>query len=408
MFLPIIHELKLEKLFEIEELYGSNKIPPLSYILSYLALKLLGKERLSYVDDFSFDYGLGVFAGLNVLPKATAIGSYSYHHPRTITKKLLKGFMKLLKTHGYLKGQNINLDFHSIPYFGDKAELNKNWVPTRGKCMKSILSFFAQDLDTTFLCYSNGEINHEEINDEVLSFVDFYKTTNGIYPERLIFDSKLTTYANLYELNLKNISFVTLKRRGKNFEKKISSITNWKKITLDNLKRKYRNLEYSESIIKLTNYKGDIRQIIVKGTSRELPMCLITNDLNDSVKNIVTIYTKRWRIENNIQENIDFFNLNAVSSPIVVKVDFDIAFTLIANTMYKIFAKKTKWFKDSKAKTISRNFIEVDTKISINEESVEIKLGKKCFNPVIMDWISSLPEIKISWWNNRILKFKFE
>ena len=35
-----------------------------SYCMSYPGLKLLGQNRLCNIDDFSFDYGLGLFAGL--------------------------------------------------------------------------------------------------------------------------------------------------------------------------------------------------------------------------------------------------------------------------------------------------------------------------------------------------------
>jgi len=157
LFLPLIIDLKLDQIF-LEELYGTTQIPRISYMLSYLALKLLGKERLSHINDFSFDHGLGTFAGLNVLPKSTSISSYSYHHSKSTTRKILKAFLKLLQINGYIKGQNINLDFHTIPFYGEEATLNKNFAPMKGKSVKSVLSFFAQDLDTTFLCFSDGEL----------------------------------------------------------------------------------------------------------------------------------------------------------------------------------------------------------------------------------------------------------
>lgn len=63
--------------------------------------------------------------------------------------------------------------------------------------MKSVLCFFAQDLDTTYLCYSNGQLSREEAPDEILNFVSFYHKSHVAFPECLIFDSKLTTYKNL-------------------------------------------------------------------------------------------------------------------------------------------------------------------------------------------------------------------
>jgi len=136
-------------------------------------------------------------------------------------------------------------------------------------------------------------------------------------------------------------------------------------------------------------------------------MSLITNDFESSVKQIITLYSHRWRIENNIQENVDFFNLNSLSSDVIVKVDFDIAITLIANSLYKIFAEKTKWFKDAKPKMLSRNFIDNKANITIDNEKVTIKFHEKSYNPVIMDWLKSLNEINIPWWNNRFIDFQF-
>ncbi|GAI29903.1 unnamed protein product, partial [marine sediment metagenome] len=60
---------------------------------------------------------------------------------------------------GYIKGQHINLDFHTIPHWGEEAQLEGHWVPTRRRRMKSVLTFFAQDLDTTYLCYSNANLS---------------------------------------------------------------------------------------------------------------------------------------------------------------------------------------------------------------------------------------------------------
>lgn len=408
LFLPIIMQLGVHELFAAIDFYGSEMIPRISYCMSYLGLKLLGQKRICHIDDFSFDYGLGLFAGLNVLPKSSALSSYSYRHPREYVRTLLKGFTKVLQKQGYIKGQTINLDFHSIPHFGDESALESHWIPTRGKNMKSVLSFFAQDLETTFLCYSNGDIRREEQADEVLEFVKFYKDSTGLLPERLVFDSKLTTYAHLNQLNQQGILFITLKRRGKNYLQQIEKIPAWDKVKLDNVKRQYCNLQVYESLVRLADYDQKVRQLIVKGTGRELPMNIITNDLKSTQKVIITFYSHRWRVENNIQENVDFFNLNALSSPVVVKVDFDIAMTLISNTLYKLLAQKTKWFLNAKPTTISKKFIDIKTYVKVNENSVQVKFSKKPEIPLVMDWINSLGEIRIPWWGNRILTFEFE
>jgi transposase len=409
LFTPLILELKLHSIFGHTGFYGSKQIPRLNYLMSFMTLKLIGKERLSHVSDLNFDYGLGTFAGLNVLPKAAAMTQYSYRNPHNLVVKLLREWNCVLKDRGYLQGHHINLDFHSAPHWGEESQLDTHWVPTRGKRMKTVLCFFAQDLDTTYLCYSNGQLSKEEAPDEILNFLSFYRKSHGSFPDCLVFDSKLTTYKNLNVLNRDfGVKFITLKRRGKNILEHTKNITTWKRIRINKPTRKYQHLKIYEAPIALKDYEGLLRQIIVTGTGRELPMFIITNDFDSPGKELIETYALRWLIENNIQENIDFFSLNALSSPVIVKVDFDIAMTLIANTLYKTLAHKFKLFDNAKPKTVYRNIVEGKAKISITSDRVKVKFGKKAFNPMIMDWVSSLPKRKIPWMKNKLLEYAFE
>ena len=56
---------------------------------------------------------------------------------------------------------------------------------------------------------------------------------------------------------------------------------------------------------------------------REEPAFFITNDDESSTSDIILRYAKRWRVENSIEEAVSFFNLNALSSPILIKIHFD-------------------------------------------------------------------------------------
>ncbi len=409
LFIPLIIDMKLDSIFSQIGFYGSKQIPRINYLMSFLVLKLIGKERLSHVVDLNFDYGLGTFAGLNILPKVAAMTQYSYRNSSRLIVKLLRQWNLILKDKGYIQGRHINLDFHSTPHWGEESQLENHWVPTRGKAMKSVLCFFAQDLDTTYLCYSNGQLSKEEAPDEILNFVSFYKKSHGNYPECLVFDSKLTTYEKLNVLDKKfHIKFITLKRRGKKIIQTIKNITTWKKIRINKNTRKYRLLKIHEEHITIKDYEGPIRQIIVTGTGRELPMLIITNDFDTPAKKLIETYALRWLIENNIQENIDFFSLNALSSPVIVKVDFDIAMTLIANTLYKTLSRKFKLFHNAKPKTIYRNIVAGDAKISITTDTINVNFAKRAFNPLIMDWISSLPNLQVPWMDDKLIEYSFE
>ena len=82
--------------------------------------------------------------------------------------------------------------------------------------------------------------------------------------------------------------------------------------------------------------------------------------------------------------------------------------TLIANTLYKLLAQKTKWFNDAKPKTISRNFVNIQTSLEIGDDEIRICFDKSSYVPVLKDWIESLPEYQVPWWKDKKLKFVFK
>jgi len=76
-FLPYIIESGIIDIVKKSKLPGSSVIGPLQACLSMLALKLIGNERLGHMESYDKEIGLGLFAGLNVLPKNTYMSTYS-------------------------------------------------------------------------------------------------------------------------------------------------------------------------------------------------------------------------------------------------------------------------------------------------------------------------------------------
>lgn len=405
--IPLIRELGIDEIFSSAGLYGSVRIPRENYLLSYLACKLLGGRRLSEATALSFDLGLGVFAGLNSLPKATALTSYSYRNPHGAISPMLRSLTRSLSERGLIAGELVNLDFHSIPFWGEESDhLEEHWVPVRGKRMRSVLAFFAQDLETTCLFYSDGDVRNAEASDKVLDFARFFRKSTGKYPKMLVFDAGLTTMRNLRELDNLGIRFLTLRRRGKNLLARVEEITEWKSYRLGDEKRICKNPKVHERTAFIKDL-GEVREIIVTGNGREKPMLMITNDREISARDALIAYSRRWRIENSLAENVDFFNLNALSSPVVVKVDFDVAMTLFANTLYKYLASKLRYYEHSRAKTLFRSFVEGRAEITVSDDLVEVRVEKRGRNPMLMELAEAYPDVSVPWWGGRHLAFQF-
>ena len=126
---------------------GTAAIPAVNYLLSLLALKLVGVRRVSHVDDLAADPGAALFAGLAALPKTTALSTYSYRldHPRQ--QSFLSALGKAMLAADLITdaGGDLDLDFHAIMHWGQDVALDKNYVPARSQHTRSVLSLFAQD-----------------------------------------------------------------------------------------------------------------------------------------------------------------------------------------------------------------------------------------------------------------------
>jgi len=407
LFAPFIEKLNISNIVKKAGLPGTKMIPATSYLLSFLALKLIGTERYAHMGDHGFDAGLGLFAGLNVLPKCTAMSTYSYGLDSVHLLRLQKTFVKQANKLQLYDSSIVNLDFHTVPHFGDESVLEKHWAGARNKKMKGALTLFAQDAASKLILYTAADINRDEADDQVLKFLSFWKGIRRGIKSTFVFDSKFTTYANLSALNTQGIKFITLRRRGKKLIDKVNKLESWKRIHITHAKRKYPNLQVHESFITLREYDGELRQIIIRGNGHEKPAFLITNDFDASLELLVSNYSRRWRVENVISEAVKFFNLNALSSPILVKVHFDVIMTMMADTLYNMLAQKLRGFQDCDAPKIFRHFVKGKANITVKNGELTVTYPRRAHNPLLraVPW-HRLPK-SISWLDSVNLNLKF-
>jgi hypothetical protein len=407
LFAPFITQLNFDTIIKEAKLPESKSLSAGNYLFSILALKLLGTERYAHVDGHVFDPGLGLFAGLNVLPKCTALSTYSYSLDADHLLRLQDAFIRQVMRLGLCSGSIINLDFHTIPHFGDESVLQEHWAGARGKRMKGALTLLAQDADSRLILFSAADIQRSEADDQILAFLSFWQGIKKPMESTFIFDSKLTTYENLSELNHQKIRFITLRRRGHKLVAESKNLEPWRRITIPHDKRKYPQPMVHESRVELRGYDGEVRQIIVRGNGREKPTFLITNDFEMPAELLVGNYARRWRVENGIAEAVKFFHLNALSSPILIKIHFDVIMTMIADTLYCRLAQQLRGFEDCDAPKVFRNFVKGGGSVEVRDGNINVKFSKRAHNPVLraVTW-SNLPQ-QIPWLNGANLSFQF-
>jgi len=213
LFLPLRAKLRFDQIVAKAGYPGSEMVPASNSLLTLLTLKLLDKERLSHINDFNFDEALGLFAGLNILPKKSYATDYSYRTTRENQRVLLEGWVKAFGAVMFPDANTFSLDFHPIPYRGDPTGLDRHYLPRRGTAGPSVQTFFALEQESRCLCYANANLTRADQNGELMRFVEFWHTVTESDPEWLYFDSKLVDYSELSRVNQRGIHLFTYSLR---------------------------------------------------------------------------------------------------------------------------------------------------------------------------------------------------
>jgi hypothetical protein len=404
LFMPDLVRLDVERLATEAGLPGSKMIPAVHALRVCLALKLWSIERKSHVMSLVADKGLALFSGLNAFPKKSFLSEYSSRIEHAKTMRLLSAWHAQVTGESLFPAQSFNLDFHSVPYFGEHPVIEKHYVPMRSQRKPSILVFLAQDADSRTFCYSNADLRKGEEAEEVFRFVSFWKQNHGELPRHLVFDSKLTTYTGLARLDGMGISFITLRRRSPQLLKEVVLLPSsaWQTVELDVPTRKYRTPRYYEQAVTLASCK--LRQVYILDLGHEEPTILLTNQHHASVKSVITRYAQRMLIENALSDAVRFFHMDALSSAVGLKVDLDMVLLVIASGLYRLLSQRMRGYADSQARQIFRDLIAMPANVHVRDDEVEVSFLRRAHLPIIL--ASGLMDrpIAVPWWEGKKLR----
>jgi hypothetical protein len=403
LFVPGLVALALDKIAKAASLPGSQMIPASHALRSMLALKLWSLEHRSHVMPHVADQGLGLLAGLNAIPKRGFLSEYSSRVGHQQIVELQAAYYRQLHGEGFLDGESFNLDFHSIPYYGEHPLVECHFVAMRSRRQKSVLTFLAQDIDTRAFCYANADLRKGEESEEIFKFIAFRQRVHGALPRHLVFDSKLTTLANLARLDKMGITFMTLRARSPSLKREVALLpaSAFREIELDVPTRKFRFPKVYEQTVQIEG--RSFRELFIKDLGHEEPTILLTND-RKSAKNLITRYAKRMLIENALSDAVRFFHMNALSSAVGIKVDFDMALLVIASGLYRQLAKKMRGYADAQAGHIFRDLINMPATVTVGTSEVTVRFHRRAHLPIIIDSGMLDSPVKVPWWNGLALR----
>ena len=404
LLLPGLVDLDLATAVATARFPATREVPAVSSVLSLLALKMIGRRRVSHVDDVACDPGLGAFAGLETLPKATVLGTYSYRLARRHDEALLAALAPAMITSGAATGADFDLDFHAVMAYGDDVALEAHYVPRRSQRTESVLTFFAQDHTTSNLVYADATVTKAEQANQVLAFADHWHTATGATPELLVFDSKVTNGAGLDALCDAGLTFLTLRARHRSLITRLETLPNdaWTTITLDR-HGPHRKPQIHETTVTVRGCRQPLRQIAVRGLGHDHPTLILTNDTTHQPGWLVNRYAKRMTIEQRLAEAIRSFHLDALSSAVALNVDLDTTLTVWAGAAYHLLRRRLTGYHTATPDTIWRRFVSTAGHLTIAPDGITVHLKQRTYSPVLRN--ADLPTTQIPWWNNRTLRY---
>jgi transposase len=406
LFLADLVRLELAQVAEAARLPGSKMIPRAHALRACLAMKLWAIERKSHVMALVADEGLALFCGLNCMPKKSYLCEYASRIPPRHTTALLSAWhAALLGDEALFPARSFDLDFHSVPYHGAHPNIERHYVSKRSRRQPSVLVFLAQDADAHAFCYADADLRKGEEPEAVFRFLEFWQRAHGALPTHLVFDSRLTTYAGLARLDEMGVTFVTLRRRSPKILAEIRALapSAWRRITLDVPARKYRTPRVWEKKVELAG--RTLRQLYVLDLGHDEPTVLLTNETRTPAK-LITRYAQRMLIENAISDAVRFFHMDALSSSVGLKVDFDMALLVIASGLYRRLAQRMRGYADSRARQIFRDLVDMPADVHITEHEVEVRFHRRAHLPIVSASGLLDETIEVPWWNGTRLRLR--
>ena len=404
LFVPGLVRRQLNALVQAAHLPGSKMIPAGHARRACLALKLWPAGRHSQAMALAAGEGLALFSGLPVSPQKSCLPEYSARVSHTQTTQLLAAWHDPVNPMGLLDGASFNLDFHPAPYYGEDPVAERHFVPARRRRQPSILAFLAQDAAGRAFCYSNANLRTGEEAGEIFPFISFWKRTHGEAPRQLVFDSRLTTYANLARLDQLGIACITLRRRSPQLMKEIvlAPRSAWRTVELDVPTRKFKTPRVFEQKVSLAG--RTFRQLFIQDLGHDEPAILLTNQLRLPAKKLITRYAQRLLIENALSGAVRFFHMDALSSTAGLKIDFDMILLVPASGIYRIPAKTMRGYSDAQARQIFRDRVGIPAAVTITDREVQVSFHRRSHLPILLSSGLFDKPAAVPWWNGLKLR----
>jgi hypothetical protein len=109
-------------------------------------------------------------------------------------------------------------------------------------------------------------------------------------------------------------------------------------------------------------------------------------------------------IENALSDAVRFFHMDALSSTVGLKVDFDMALLVIASGLYRLLANRMRGYSDAQARHIFRDLIDMPADVTIDSSQIEVSFHRRAHLPILLSSGLFDRPVAVPWWNGLTLR----
>ena len=140
----------------------------------------------------------------------------------------------------------------------------------------------------------------------------------------------------------------------------------------------------------------------------EDPTLLLTNQLTRSASHLIGRDAQRMLIENNFEDGIDFFHMDALSSAVAMKINCDLQLTLMASSLYRLLAARVgNGYETAKSRHLFRDFVDASASVEITEGDLVVRFQKRAHSPLLFAAGFDKTESAVPWLGNKRLRLNF-
>ena len=403
LFIPDLVRLDGDRLAQDAKLPGSRMIPAAHALRASLALKLWSIERKSHVMALVADEGLALFCGLNAMPKKSFLSEYSSRITPQKVSRLLAVWHAQLAGEKLFPGESLNLDFHSVPYFGEHPVVESHYLSKRSRRQPSILTFLAQDaepkssaIQTPISARVRRPTRSFASSNSGSASTAKRRNTSSSTPSSPPMQGSIGSMPPASPFSPCAGARPTCSPKSPTCRHRPGAPLT------SNSHRKYRNPQVYEQKVRLR--QRTYRQFFIKDLGHDEPTILLTNDATSKAKNLITRYAKRMLIENALADAVRFFHIDALSSSVGFKVDFDMALLVLASGLYRLMARRMRGYDDAQARQIFRDLIDMPADVAITENEITVRFHRRAHLPIVLASGLIDKPVKVPWWSGRSLR----